>query len=106
MLVFQTRLRELDARMVGIPGAQSARWPSGATSEAHKRLDRWATSSTDLMFAGIESKVSLKEWMATMKEQAAYGSEAPRKAMERAERFSEEIRLFRDFNVFMTLTLT
>ena len=60
-------------------------------NEALKRLDRWATGQAEHPFLGIEDSQGLKNWTQTMKEQAAYCSEALQMAMQRCERLTEPI---------------
>ena len=69
------------------------RGPGGSSSINHemgKRLDRWATGTTDRPFQGADGNVTLKEWTQAMKDSAGYCAEALQKAMEDVERGTEE----------------
>ena len=57
----------------------------GANTVSHevaKRLDRWATGTTDKTFQGADGPISLREWVQNMKDSAGYCTEVLQKAME------------------------
>ena len=88
---------EMRRRMAEMESRLSAENRGGGTTqfafnnEVAKRLDRWATSTSDAPFHGPEGKTGLHTWIRDMKEQAAYCSEPLRVAMDRAERMAEPV---------------
>ena len=90
-----SRLDFLEAK-VDQAARGNTRGPGGIGSigyEASKRLDRWATGTSDKPFQGTSGSTSLREWVQAMKDGAGYCVEELQRAMEETERLEDEIAI-------------